>query len=186
MMNWIQFFYYYYIPLKRFQEECYNKLFPYTYIYEISYIPHGSLKLYRYITDFSNLNGFIFFKYWDPSVRDSYCILLETEHLLKALCITDTKIIQYMNHDGIIKLCNEYIKKVKKQDILDITLNQKNIYDACKSYMPSLSIANNITPLVLSILHAKEFIDDKEIVVKHYDYFLNETVVKNNSYIIQI
>jgi hypothetical protein len=184
-MNWIQFFYYYYIPIKRFQEEVYKKLFPYYYIYEISYIPHGSLKVYRYITDLSNLNGYIFLKYWNPSVRDSYCILLETDHLLKALHITDTKVIKYMDHKGIIQLCNDYIKKVKKQDILDIILNEKNIYDQCKSYMPSLSIANNITPLVLSILHATEFIHENEIVVKHYDYFLNETVVKNNSYIIQ-
>lgn len=186
MMNWLQFFYYYYVPVKRFQEECYKKLFPYTYIYEFSYIPHGSFKMHRYITDFSNLNGFIFLKYWDPSVRESYCILLETEHLLKALYIKDTKLIQYISHEGIITLCNDYIKKVKKQDILDIQLNDKNIYDSCKSYLPSLSIANNITPLVLSILHAKEFSQDKEIIVKYYDYFLNETIVKNNSYIIQI
>ena len=142
--------------------------------------------MHRYITDFSNLSGFIFLKYWDPSLRESYCILLETEHLLKALSITDTKVIKYMHHEGIIKLCNDYIKTVKKQDILDITLNHKNIYTSCKSYLPSLSISNNITPIVLSILHGQEFMHEKEIIVKHYDYFLNETVVKNNSYIIQI
>ena len=185
-MYLIKTFFYYYTPLKQYFNAYCKSLFPHYYIYHMDYIPKDTLKVFKNISDFSNLNGYIGFEYWDPQIRNSKYILLKTDHLCKALCITDTKIIKHIDHEAIIKLCTEYIKKMHCQDILDILLNGKSIYKLCKSYLPSLCIGNNITPYILALLNQLDYPQEEDIVIKCYDYFLNETIVKNNSYIIQI
>ena len=185
-MYLIKSFYYYYVPLKHYIHSYCKSLFPRYYIYHVDYIPQDTLKVYRNISNFTNLNGYVGFQYWDPHVRDSKYILLHTTHLCKALCITDTKMIPYIDHEPLIKLCIDYIKNMHQQDILDILLNGTSIYATCKSYLPSLCVGNNITPYVLALINNMEYSPQEDVVVKRYDYFLNETVVKNNSYIIQI
>jgi len=199
----IRFLMHIYTPIKYKQEQLFRWYLSFipTYIQQVFYIQDKSNyieEIYNYIhmrpwCDKDKIkikeSGYYLFTYWNTEKYSIERIILHTDHLKKALNLTDLNNLWAFNEKALIKILYEYQEKYKSENILDLFLNNENVYHTLIKYIPSMRIPNNITARIIYILkqcETKIVIDLKqeEFRVIYYTDQLDELHKKDDEYLI--
>ncbi len=133
--------------------------------------------------------GYYLFTFWN---QDKYIIdriVLHSTHIKTALHIKDLKYLWAFQPGSFIYLLKKYQEDNRKENILDIFLNDTNVYKDLVKYVPSMEISKNITARIVYILNQcekQEMIDSKQedYRVKYYTETLEEIERKEDEYLV--
>jgi len=191
-----------YTPLKYKQEQFQRWLLSFIPIYlqQVIFISEGSSfikEIYNYTNGFqwNKMNnsefkdGYYLFTYWCAEKYSIERIILHTSHIKKALHINDLDNLWAFHEASLVILLKKYIKNNQLEKILDIFLNDENIYKLLIKYIPCMEISKNITPRIVYILsqcEKNEGVDNKQedFHVKYYTDILDEIEKKLDEYLV--
>lgn len=191
-----------YTPLKYKQEQLQRWLCSFIpmYIQQVFYIPENSTfieEIYKFSSgeewnqqkkrDFKD--GYYLFTFWN---QDKYMIdrlLMHSTHIKAALHINDLKHLWAFHPGSMMSLLKAYQETNRKETILDMFLNDNNVYKDLVKYIPSMELSKNITPRIVYILNQCEkqaFIDSKQedYEVRYYTETLEEIQRKEDEYLV--
>lgn len=191
-----------YTPLKYKQEQLYRWLYSFipVYIQQVFYIPECSTyieEIYKFSSgqEWSQTithefkDGYYLFTFWNQEKYIIDRLILHSTHIKSALHLTDLKNIWAFHPGPLIYLFKNYLDKYRKENILDMFLNDKNVYKDLVKYVPSMEISKNITARIVYILNQcekQEMIDSKQedYKVKYYTESLEEIERKEDEYLV--
>jgi hypothetical protein len=191
-----------YTPIKYKQEQLQRWLYSFipAYIQQVFYIPENSTyiqEIYKFSSgkEWNQMithefkEGYYLFTFWN---QDKYIIdriVLHSTHIKTALHIKDLKYLWAFQPGSFIYLLKKYQEDNRKENILDIFLNDTNVYKDLVKYVPSMEISKNITARIVYILNQcekQEMIDSKQedYRVKYYTETLEEIERKEDEYLV--
>lgn len=194
-----------YTPIK-YRQELFRKWFlsfiP-SYLYKVTYISENCNSfevIYKYdeYREFNKLNnhsfidGYYSFIFWNNDKNKKDKLILHSSHIKKALLIDSLKYLYAFDEHSMIQILLKYIKKHTETTILDINVNNKDVYNILKDYIKCFEIPKNVTPRVIHLLlnieentqNNKDLTDKEDITVKYFDVLMEDIEKKNDEYLI--
>ena len=190
-----------YTPIKYKQEQITRWILSWvpTYIHQVFYIPEKS----SYMTEifkhhlhqsWSNhrlpefKSGYYLFVYWNNHTYQMERILMHSEHIMKALRITDLQDLWAFSDHGLIDLMVRYLKKHSQQSIIDLFLETENVFSQLHKYLPSFQLPRNATARLVHLIYQCEKnhqidIKQEDFKVIFYTDTLDEIKVQEDDYL---
>lgn len=170
-----------YTPFKYKQEQLTKWVLSWvpTYIHQVFYIPdkssymveifkHTSYQCWSNKTMKELKSGYYLFVYWNNHTYQMERILIHSEHILKALALTDLQnMLAFTDHD-LIDLMVKYLKNNAVQSIIDLFLETDNIFSKLHKYLPSFELPRNVTARLIYLIYQCE--NNKMIDIKQEDF----------------
>jgi hypothetical protein len=140
-------------------------------------------------------DGYYMFVLWNSSKQKYDHIVLEVKLVEAALGIKNVYNMWAMNEFAIVLMLSNFVDydRRRKNDILGISINHKDVTRRLRPFMPSITMENNVRPNVLRMLvgylegtpvHA---IDIRSVHFMYTDYDLEEMVIDEaNEYIVPV
>lgn len=191
-----------YTPLKYKQEQIQRWFYSFipTYIHQVFYIPENETFIeeiykfssgqdWKHMLSYEFKEGYYLFTYWN---QDKYIIdrlVMHSTHIKAALHITGLKNIWAYDSGCLVYLLKKYQDSERKETILDMFLNDSNVYKDIVKYIPSMELPKNITARIVYIINQcekQEMIDSKQedYKVKYYTETLEEIERNNDEYLV--
>ena len=173
-----------------------------TYLYNVVYINdngnsfdviynHSINHEWNELNDYEFNEGYYMFTFWNSNTHKLDKIVLHSNHIKKALKINHIDILWAFNEYSMINIFIDYITKNNGIGILDIDLDDIDVYNEIKSFIKSVELPNNFTPKILKIIieaNSNEdifIINDNEINVCYLDFTGDSIYKKNNEYLVE-
>lgn len=170
-----------YTPFKYKQEQLTKWVLSWvpTYIHQVFYIPdkssymveifkHTSYQCWSNKTMKELKSGYYLFVYWNNHTYQMERILIHSEHILKALALTDLQNMLAFTDHGLIDLMVKYLKNNAVQSIIDLFLETDNIFSKLHKYLPSFELPRNVTARLIYLIYQCE--NNKMIDIKQEDF----------------
>lgn len=170
-----------YTPIKYKQEQLTRWILSWvpTYIHQVFYIPDKSSYMtqvfkHQLQQSWSNhqqhefQSGYYLFVYWNNHTYQMERILMHTNHILKALRIQDLQDIWAFSDHGLINLLSRYLKKHSVNSILDLFINNENVYSKLHKYLLSFQLSKNVTARLVHLMYQCE--KEIQIDIKQEDF----------------
>lgn len=170
-----------YTPFKYKQEQITRWVLSWvpTYIHQVFYIPDKSSYMtqifkhnsYQSWSDHSIKefkSGYYLFVYWNNHTYQMERILMHSDHILKAVKLTELQNIWAFSDHGLIDLMVQYLKKNSQQSIIDLFLENDNVFSKLHKYLPSFELPKNVTARLIYLIYQCE--KDQCIDLKQEDF----------------
>lgn len=190
-----------YTPIKYKQEQFTRWVLSWvpTYIHQVFYIPekssyvtqifkHNSYQSWSNHTVTELNQGYYLFVYWNNRTYQMERILMHSDHILKALKLTDLQNVLAFSDHCLIDLMIQYLKNNSYQSIIDLFLDTENVFSKLHKYIPSFELQKNATARLVYLIDQCEknhIIDLKQedFKVVFYTDTLDEIIVNKDEFL---
>lgn len=173
-----------------------------TYLYTVVYINntvnsfdviynHNINHDWNDLNDYEFNEGYYMFTFWNSNTHKLDKIVLHSNHIKKALKINHIDILWAFNEYSMINIFIDYITKNNGIGILDIDLDDIDVYNEIKCFIKSVELPNNFTPKLLKLIidaNSNEdifIINDTDINVCYLDFTGDSICKKNDEYLVE-
>lgn len=192
-----------YTPFKYKQEQITRWILSWipTYIHQVFYIPDKSsyvTEIFKYhlnqswswpnhnFTEFKP--GYYLFVYWNNQTYQMERILMHSDHIIKALKITDLQDLWAFSEHGLIHLLVCYLKNNSHQSIIDLFLEKENVFSKLHKYLPSFELSRNVTARLVYLIYQCEKsqridLKQEDFKITFYTDTLDEINVQEDDYL---
>jgi hypothetical protein len=129
--------------------------------------------------------GYLYIQYWSNKTKKCEELMLHTDYVKEACKMTSLENSWAFSEAGFISLLEDYMLDTVPMKMIDLVLNDQNIYEETKQLQKSLCLKKNITPRVFATFKYPNLLKkEDDITLTYVDEDIKDHIVMNDTWIV--